>query len=797
MDLYILYGFNNSYDRLVKHYDTIQEYLDKASSYYLEDNILNFKWADGVRTTQIIDDSAPHSPDYAVGLDDDGNILCRWYVLEDSYNLKTQREVTLFRDIIADNYDDVIKLPMYIERVGRVLRNDPAIYNKEGIQVNQIKKREELLWDKTGWAWIVGYIDKTTESKTVDYEVTIPVDPSFEYDTWEEFVAAYPETMTEAVEVKLKYRIRRTAITINPRAVTYNDNGVLDYDTQALAPTEGTLYFDTVPLADVRKIMYDVPRYVKYDSYTQYIPTFTGTSSSADIASWENINNQYVRIKGGPKAGVYLVSASSSTSSEQAKNVITSSGTIYTTMVAQSGDLKAAYSGKLAGDPGNGSMAVLYKERVHTLNAIKQDAASKQLIIPADHPHTNNATYDVFCLPYCPGKQLALYNASGLQEAFSMSSESTLTLASEIAIQMGASLYDLQILPYCPIPSFIKGVPTTEPKLSLPDPKYYTQSKKGDATLTEGIFWVPDITVEATLTHSIQVPTDPIEAKVFNECTKYRLCAPNGNGAFDFSPLLNEGVSKFNMFMTLKPYQPFIRIAPDFGGLYGEEFKDYRGLILSGDYSVPHNNNAWIQYIQNNKNYLLAFNRQIQNMEFNQQMARIEGGSTLVTGGIQAAGTGAALGSVGGSVGMGVGAGIAGAASLGAGLTDMLLMNRKFAEQASMTRDNFMYSTGNIAARPDTIASVGSFTNSNKLVPYIEVYDCTDIEKDAFREFLKYNGMSFNRISTIQDALSYRGTDTNPFLVQGRTMRTSTHIYGDSHGIQELVNTLSGGIYIE
>lgn len=178
-------------------------------------------------------------------------------------------------------------------------------------------------------------------------------------------------------------------------------------------------------------------------------------------------------------------------------------------------------------------------------------------------------------------------------------------------------------------------------------------------------------------------------------------------------------------------------------------------------------------------------------------MARIEGGSTLVTGGIQAAGTGAALGSVGGSVGMGVGAGIAGAASLGAGLTDMLLMNRKFAEQASMTRDNFMYSTGNIAARPDTIASVGSFTNSNKLVPYIEVYDCTDIEKDAFREFLKYNGMSFNRISTIQDALSYRGTDTNPFLVQGRTMRTSTHIYGDSHGIQELVNTLSGGIYIE
>lgn len=794
MDLYILYGFNNSYDRIVKHYDTIQEYLDKASSYYLEDNILNFKWADGVRTTQIIDDSAPHSPDYAVGLDDDGNILCRWYVLEDSYNLKTQREVTLFRDIIADNYDDVIKVPMYIERVGRVLRNDPAIYNKEGIQVNQIKKREELLWDKTGWAWIVGYIDKKTQSTTIDYEVTLAVDPSFEYDTWEEFVAAYPTSITEAIDVKLKYRIRDNVLSFNAGTITYNLNGMLSIGSDSLTPTEGTLFFQSGSAVG-GTVLQGVPRYIKYDSYTQYIPTFTGTSTSTEVASWENINNQYVRIKGGDKAGVYLVSTSSSTSSEQAKNVITSSGTIYTTMVAQSGELKTAYN--LGGDPGNGSMAVLYKERVHTLKAIKQDAASKQLIIPADHPHTNNATYDVFCIPYCPGKQLAIYNASGLQEAFSMSSESTLTLASEIAIQMGASLYDLQILPYCPIPSFIKGVPTTEPKLSLPDPKYYTQSKKGETTLTEGIFWVPDITIEATLTYSIQVPTDPIEAKVFNECTKYRLCAPNGNGAFDFSPLLNEGVSKFNVFMTLKPYQPFIRVAPDFGGLYGEEFKDYRGLILSGDYSVPRNNDAWIQYIQANKNYLLTFNRQIQNMEFNQRMARTEAIPNAITGAISAAGTGAVLGSFAGPLGMGVGAGAAGAASLGAGLTDMVLMNRKFAEQASMTRDNFMYSMGNIAARPDTIASVGSFTNSNKLVPYIEVYDCTDIEKDAFREFLKYNGMSFNRISTIQDALAYRGNDTNPFLVQGRTMRTSTHIYGDSHAIQELVNTLSGGIYIE
>lgn len=788
VDIYIL-TYNNYFNRDVKWEDSLEEYLAKDTGYLAESEIGNFKVGDGINTTQVFnqaEDDDSEKKDYCIVVDSDtGKIHSRWFITETGYNRYNQYTLTLRRDILVDFYPYYKDAPCRIERA-MLLRNDPAIYNKEGIQVNQIKKSEELLWDKTGWAWIVGYIDKKTESKTIDYQVTLAVDPTYEYDTWEEFVAAYPATITEAVDVKLKYRIRGTYIATVAKTVTYNSNGLLNTGEQSLVPTEGTLVFGSGIGAG--KVLADVPNYVKYDSYTQYIPTFTGTSSSADVASWENINNQYVRVKGGSKAGVYLVSTSSSTSSEKAKNVITSSGTIYTTMVAQSGELKAAYN--LGGDPGNGSMAVLYKERVHTFKAIKQTDASKQLIIPADHPHTNNATYDVFCIPYCPGKQLALYNASGLQEAFSMSSESTLTLASEIAIQMGASLYDLQILPYCPILSFIKGVPTSEPKLVLPDPRYYTQSKKGETVLTEGIFWVPDITVVNTLNYSVQVPTDPIEAKVFNECTKYRLCAPNGNGAFDFSPLLNEGVSKFNVFMTLKPYQPFIRIAPDFGGLYGEEFKDYRGLILSGDYSVPRNNDAWIQYIQNNKNYLLTFNRQIQNMEFNQQQARREAFFNMLTGSVSAAGTGAILGSALGPAGMAFGAGMAGTVSRGAGLADAVIMNKKFAEETSMTRDNFMYSTGNIAARPDTIASVGSFTNSNKLAPYIEVYDCTDIEKDAFREFLKYNGMMVGRIATVSE---FAG---NNYFVKGSIIKMPL-IESDSHAADVIYSEVMRGGYYE
>ena len=782
VDIYIL-AYNNYFNRDVKWEDSLEEYLAKDSGYLLESEVGNFKVGDGINTTQVFNQAEgdnSENKDYCIVVDSDtGEIHSRWFITETGYNRYNQYTLTLRRDVLVDFYPYYKDAPCRVERA-MLLRNDTAIYNKEGIQVNQIKKKEELLWDKTGWAWIVGYIDKKTESKTIDYQSTLAVDPTYEYDTWEEFVAAYPVSITEAVDVKLKYRIRLDAINIVAQTTTFNANGVLEIGTDTLAPTQGTLYYHSAP-----EVPRDIPNYIKYDSYTPYISTFTGTSTNSDVESWESVNNQYVRIKGGSEAGVYRISTSSSTGTEQTKDVTTGSGTIYTLMTSQSGELKTAYN--LGGDPGNGSMSVLYKERVHTLEAIKQTDASKQLIIPADHPHTNNATYDVFCIPYRPGKKLTLYGASGIHEVFSMSSESTLTLASEIAVQMGASLYDLQILPYCPILSFIKKIP--EPTLVLPDPKYYTKSKKGETVLTEGIFWVPDITVESTINYKVPVPTDPIEAKVFNECTKYRLCAPNGNGAFDFSPLLNEGVSKFNVFMTLKPYQPFIRIAPDFGGLYGQEFKDYRGLILSGDYSVPRNNDAWVQYIQANKNYLLTFNRQIQNMEFNQHLARNEAILNMLTGSISAAGTGAILGSALGP-GMAVGAGIAGTVSSGAGLADAVIMNKKFAEETSMTRDNFMYSTGNIAARPDTIASVGSFTNSNKLVPYIEIYDCTDVERTAFRDFLRYNGMMVGRIGTVYE---FAG---NSNFVKGSILKMPL-VKSDSHAADAIYSELMRGGYYE
>ena len=89
---------------------------------------------------------------------------------------------------------------------------------------------------------------------------------------------------------------------------------------------------------------------------------------------------------------------------------------------------------------------------------------------------------------------------------------------------------------------------------------------------------------------------------------------------FEFSIAKNKGITKFNVDYTYKPYQPYIHINPDFKGLYGTDWDDSRGLILGGDFSVQATDSAWVNYVNNNKNYQAIFNREIDHLDVNQQI---------------------------------------------------------------------------------------------------------------------------------------------------------------------------------
>lgn len=88
-------------------------------------------------------------------------------------------------------------------------------------------------------------------------------------------------------------------------------------------------------------------------------------------------------------------------------------------------------------------------------------------------------------------------------------------------------------------------------------------------------------------------PASSLEYKISNECDLMRLTSPNWNSIFEFKlSKFNDGIHYFNIDCSYKPTIPYIKVNPDFSGLYGADFNDSTGLILQGDFSLPVLNTA-------------------------------------------------------------------------------------------------------------------------------------------------------------------------------------------------------------
>ena len=277
-----------------------------------------------------------------------------------------------------------------------------------------------------------------------------------------------------------------------------------------------------------------------------------------------------------------------------------------------------------------------------------------------------------------------------------------------------------------------------------------------------------------------------------NECEMYRLCSPNYNGAFEFSPAKNNGVSYFNVDCEYKPYQPYIHINPNFGGMYGRDFDDARGLICNGDFSLTQIKDAWQSYQIQNKNYQEIFSRQIENMELTNKIQHDMEVAQAIAGTISTGAMGAGSGMmIGGPVGLAIGAGVGGISSTIGGIADVRLGDKLRAEALDMTKDMFGYNLGNTQALPYTLTKVSAYNNNNKLFPFVEKYSATDTEKQAFRDKLVYDGMTTMVIGKITD---YQQAE--PSYIKGRLIRLMNSETLDFHGLTELSNEIYKGVFI-
>lgn len=283
-----------------------------------------------------------------------------------------------------------------------------------------------------------------------------------------------------------------------------------------------------------------------------------------------------------------------------------------------------------------------------------------------------------------------------------------------------------------------------------------------------------------------------MDVKIKSQTELVRLVSPNYSSFFDINVQYNKGINYFNIDCFYKPYQPYIHVNPDFNGLYGKDFDDVRGLICGGDFSITLTNDAWSTYQLNNKNYQAIFDRNMQSLELNNSIQKMNEFATAIAGTFQGAAAGAGSGFAlgGGPVGA-IAGGIFGTfASAIGGSAD--LQNNEILRNEAMSnqRDQFGYQLKNIQALPQGLMKTSSLNNNNKLYPFLEHYTSTAEEKHALENKITYNGMTIMRIGTPSEFIQ----EESGTYIKGKLIRTT--IKDDSHLVSEINAELNQGVYL-
>ena len=200
---------------------------------------------------------------------------------------------------------------------------------------------------------------------------------------------------------------------------------------------------------------------------------------------------------------------------------------------------------------------------------------------------------------------------------------------------------------------------------------------------------------------------------------------------------------------------------------------------------------AFTNYELQNKNYQAVFNRQIQNMDVMNDIARQEAIFGTISGTVKSAATGAVTGAIaGGGVGAATGAAVGLAAGAVGGAMDIANLDKKINENRSYAVDMYNFSLQNVKALPYTMTRCTALTYNNKLFPFVETYSCTDEEKEAFVNKLKYDGMTVNKIGKIKDYTDLAGNMLKAEIIRFEGLKE------DAHMASEIYSEIKKGVYL-
>lgn len=733
-------------------------------------------------------------PDYAViytQKDNGETELTRWFV--DSYSkiVGTQYSVKLIRDTRADYFSAIMNAPTFVEK-GYVLPNNPLIFNQEGMSFNEIKSSEHFINKDKNGPYIVGYIARSDEEDQ-DYSITATTD-------------AYQPQGDIPTLASLPSKIRNALTRGEVNVVDSNYPIVFDINVKRITKITTTIQITSTSIRETRLYVSGNSTYrIEYGSdnlsgtavltgqiiYPNFGQVYKDAIARLDLSLYRGQMDDFIAAN-----QTYILSDQVM----QYNNLVYQDAGVYYQIVFSALplnlfiDLDLSNNNNLYVDSNNAfQQAADLTDGVIKTDTIKNGnvhvdyqvySVSKRVVngppvsgtIPTTRRKLIDAPYDMFFMPY--GDEAQVLNVeSGVPRYYQMDKNVQMAMAMEFAKKLGVRLYDLQLLPYCPIEMLVDN--DSNLRLSvLTENVDYTLIKDGNDAIKGCVFF------SSVSKRSFQIDTstflanttgsDSYEIKVDNECRKYRLVSPNFNGIYEFSKQQNGGsVDYMNIDLHYKPHQPFIRVSLHYGGIYtydsyNPDIKDARGLILGGDYSLPILSDAWTNYEIQNKNYQVMFNRDISNMKINQEIAREQMFIKNLTGVVGGIGGGAIAGASKGGVYGAIAGAIGGGLLSGANAylsTDWLA--RSQSEQRNYATDKFTYSLQNIQAIPYSLTKVSALNNTFKNFPVLEIYTATETEITAFKNKLKYSGFTIMAIGTLREYCN----ELDENFVQGQLIR--------------------------
>lgn len=856
--LIYLNKFNNYYNRKLIRYDNVNNYTSGRA--YVTATDINFNPNDGVTGSQIVNWTYQDSdnqtleyewnPDYVLVVEQTGSgmiqssvIKSRWFVTEFVRTRFGQYNATLKRDVLADFKYYIINSPAYIEK-GVISNNSTLLYNSEGVNVSQIKKDEIPLYDETGCPWLVAYLAKNTLTSQTELQVNRPNDsinalnlPYSTIQNWPFYKYSEESGLNHKEAVMMKQLTVQADVNDNTISFTNNRGLTIDFYSQFvedsftqtkaylvsdLSKIDGSSNIHILPAAgnilslldiytdncrnvcnywlhtamaeDASRESADIwPVWEKTQTFlnTQYNPSTLVPFDVVDLSDIIKLANSETLVK-TLDGKYYQITLIPDTKLTNVNIGITSSQTpdLYQTLndtfkealrdnqqqVVDANDHVFDINIQLTG----------FTLHIEERTELEVKGNLENVSVLSDSP-----LYDMLCMPY--GEVQTWCGGAG----WTSNAEDSLLIMSDMCAALGKDkVYDLQLLPYCPVREMISqsggtttvGTSNTKAGLIFED----------NADHVKGIaFSVSRTDFSFDIQKSIMLPDPNYDyikhsTNEFNEidkyesdCTSLRLCSPNYNGIFEFNIAKNDGsIEYFNVDVTLKPFTPYIHMNPNFKLFYDKDYDDARGLICGGDFSLGMLDNAFVQYETQNKYYQNLFDREIQNMDKNYS---IEQNQRYWSNTI-----GLATGTVVGGAAKGFGGMAAGAA---AGTTSLALSTevarQKYAEARDYAIDKFNMNLATIKALPNSITRTSALTHNNKLVPFIEVYEPTEEEKEAYFNKLYYEGMTIGVIGKITDYI----LPNEMSYVKAKLIMNDT-IAEDTHMFNEINNELEKGIYI-